>query len=214
MKTDDLIAQLAAETPPVAPSAAERRIAVSAVLGVIAAFIVLLPLLGLRPDMAAAAATAPFWMKFGFTAALGVIGLAVAARLARPGVKVGGALWTALALPVIVIALLGGGELMAAAPSERLAMWLGSSWRTCPMWIMALSAPVLAAGLIGLRKLAPTNLPLTGFALGIASGGLGATVYGLYCQESTAAFVSTWYVLGMALVGLAGATVGSRLLRW
>ena len=65
-----------------------------------------------------------------------------------------------------------------------------------------------------MRRFAPTRPTAAGLAVGLAGGGLGATVYGLHCQESTAAFLATWYVLGMAAVGAIGALLGRRLLRW
>jgi hypothetical protein len=46
------------------------------------------------------------------------------------------------------------------------------------------------------------------------AGGVGATVYGLYCQETAAAFVATWYTLGVAACAAVGALLGPRILRW
>jgi len=46
------------------------------------------------------------------------------------------------------------------------------------------------------------------------AGGVGASVYGLHCPEMTAAFVVTWYSLGVAACAAVGALLGPRLLRW
>jgi hypothetical protein len=47
------------------------------------------------------------------------------------------------------------------------------------------------------------------------NGGIAATAYGLlHCGEATAAFVATWYTLGVAAAGLIGAAVGRFALRW
>jgi hypothetical protein len=62
--------------------------------------------------------------------------------------------------------------------------------------------------------MAPTRLGLAGAAAGLFAGGVGATVYGLYCEETAAAFVVVWYSLGMLACAALGAVVGRRLLRW
>jgi hypothetical protein len=65
-----------------------------------------------------------------------------------------------------------------------------------------------------LRQLAPTRLRLAGAGAGLLAGALGATVYGLHCPETGAAFVATWYSLGVATWAAIGAALGPRLLRW
>jgi hypothetical protein len=214
MRTDDLIARLAAETGVVRPHAVERRVALHLMLGGAAAVVLLVVLLGLRPDMVEAAGTVTFWMKFGFTALVGALGVAAACRLARPGATLKPAFWIAAATPFLVIGGMAVVELLAVAPADRRAVWLGSSWQTCPAWILVVSAPVLLAVTLSMRRFAPTRPALTGLVLGMAAGGVGATVYGLHCQENAAAFLATWYVLGMAIVGALGAAIGPRALRW
>jgi hypothetical protein len=80
--------------------------------------------------------------------------------------------------------------------------------------IFALAAPVYLALVWSLRRLAPTRLARTGAAAGLLAGGLAAAVYGLYCQESTAPFVATWYTLGVGACAAVGAGLGRWLLRW
>jgi hypothetical protein len=65
-----------------------------------------------------------------------------------------------------------------------------------------------------LRDLAPTRLTATGAALGAVSGGIGAMAYAMYCPTDSAAFVVTWYAVGIALSAAIGAVLGTRLLRW
>ncbi|MFA7261721.1 MAG: DUF1109 domain-containing protein [Caulobacter sp.] len=214
MRTDDLIARLAAETGVVRPHAVERRVALHLMLGGAAAVVLLITLLGLRPDMGVAVGTASFWMKFGFTAVVGALGVAATCRLARPGATLRLGFWVAAATPFAVIAAMAIFEVLAAAPADRVAVWLGSSWKSCPVWILVISAPVLLTITLSMRRFAPTRPVLTGMVLGMAAGGVGATVYGLHCQENAAAFLATWYVLGMAIVGAIGAAIGPRVLRW
>jgi hypothetical protein len=214
MRTDDLIAQLAAETSVVPPHAVERKVAVNLAIGGVAAFALLVAFLGLRPDMGAAVMTVPFWMKFGFTGIIGALGVAAACQLARPGVSLRPGLWITAAAAFAAITGMAIFEILAAAPADRMALWVGSSWKSCPVWILVISAPVLLAVTLSMRKFAPTRPILTGAVLGMAAGGVGATIYGLYCQETSAAFLATWYVLGMAIVGAIGAAIGPRVLRW
>lgn len=214
MRTDDLIARLAAETAAVRPYAVERRVAVHLMLGGAVAVVLLVVLLGLRPDMGAAVGTASFWMKFGFTAAVAALGVAATCRLARPGATLQPAFWIAAAMPFAAVAAIATVEILAVGPGDRIAVWLGRSWETCPVWILVISAPVLLAVTLSMRRFAPTRPVLTGMVLGMAAGGVGATIYGLHCQENAAAFLATWYVLGMAIVGAIGAAIGPRVLRW
>ncbi|MFZ5669528.1 MAG: NrsF family protein [Pseudomonadota bacterium] len=214
MRTDDLIARLAADTGVVRSHAVERRFAVTLLTGAVVALGALMAFLGPRPDLGSAAATLPFWLKFGFTALVGALGLAASCRLARPGARLRTGFWLLAAAPFAVLALLAAAELLGTPPPDRVAVWLGDSWKTCAAWIAALSAPLLLAVTLAMRRFAPTRPALAGMMLGMTAGGVGATIYGLHCQENAAAFLATWYVLGMALVGAAGAAVGRWALRW
>ncbi len=51
-------------------------------------------------------------------------------------------------------------------------------------------------------------------AAGLLAGGVGASVYALWCRESTAAFVAVWYTLGIVACGGIGALLGPLVLRW
>jgi hypothetical protein len=213
MRTDDLIAELAGQVSPVHRHAAARRLALGTVGGGLVAFALLLLWLGLRPDLAEAAGSAMFWMKLAFTVSLGLAAFAVVDRLGRPGAQVSAA-WWALAAPVAVVAMMGAAQIIMAPEAERLRMWLGHSAADCPLRIVALAVPVYAGLLWSFRRLAPTRLALAGFGAGVMAGCVGATVYALYCTESAAAFLATWYTLGILGSGALGALLGPRLLRW
>lgn len=213
MKTEDLIATLAADTtaPPKTPLAARLGLAALVAAGVSLA--ILLAWLGLRHDLSTAVATPAFWMKAGYTSWLALAGFLAVMRLARPGGRLGAAAWI-LGLGLIGMLSMGGLRLMQAPPSQRMADWLGHSWDLCPARIVMFAAPVFCGLMLVLRRLAPTRLALAGAGAGVLSGALGATVYGLACTESTAAFVATWYTLGVAACAGIGAVLGPRLLRW
>lgn len=213
MSTDELIDRLSQGLRPVSAGAAMRRLALAFGVGAVLASIGLLVLIGTRPDLAEAVRSGPFWMKAAYTAGLAAAGFFVVERVARPG-GAGGKAWLLVAAVASLALLMGGIELLSAEPAERGPIWLGHSWRLCLPRIVGLSAPVFLAVVWAMRGLAPTHLRLAGFAAGIAAGAVGATVYGVSCVESTAAFMATWYTLGVLAVGVIGALAGPRLLRW
>jgi hypothetical protein len=104
---------------------------------------------------------------------------------------------------------------MAQAPAEaHRAMLMGHSAMFCPWRIAAIGLPVLAGAVWAVRGLAPTRLGLAGLVAGAAAGGMGAAIYAIACNETSAPFLAVWYTLGMAAVAALGGLAGSRLLRW
>ena len=214
MKTDDLIDLLAKDAGPPPGGGVPRRLAVASGLAAVGALILLLAWLGLRPDLHLAMRTGPFWMKAGYTLWVAAAGFAMTAAAARPGGAPGGPARMALMAAVAVIVGLAVIDVILTPAADRHAAWMGHSALVCPWRILAISAPAFAAIVWGLRSLAPTRLALAGAAAGVLAGGIGATIYGLYCQETTAMFVATWYTLGLAGCAGIGALLGPRLLRW
>jgi|SRR6185295_4516872 len=213
MKTDDLVSLLAKDVRPVPKHAVSLRLVLFAIIGPAAAFAILIPWLGIRPDLSEAVFGTTFWMKAGYTAALAIAGFALAERLARPGVRSRTGL-ILLGLAVLVIAGFAVAQLASTPAEDMDAALLGSTWNKCPWRIVVLAVPGLFALLFALKRFAPSSPWRAGAAAGLLAGGLAATVYGFHCQESAAPFVAIWYSLGIALSGLLGAILGSRLLRW
>jgi len=213
MKTEELIAALAADAKPVQRGALRGRLALASLLAAAAAVAIVLVWLGMRPDIHIAMRKAAFWIKAGYTLALAACGFSLTLRMGRPGAKPGLALALAPAL-FAALAVLAAAELLAAPAGLRMDQLMGDSWRVCPFLIVAISAPVFAAAIWVLRGMAPTRLRAAGAAAGLLAGGVGATVYGLHCQEMSAAFVVTWYSLGVAACVGIGALLGPKLLRW
>ncbi|MBG7615904.1 DUF1109 domain-containing protein [Brevundimonas sp. BAL450] len=210
MKTDDLIDALGAGLEPVGPA---RLSPAALTLAAAAAVVAVLFLLGLRPDLGAAVQGPAFWAKAAYTGALAVVGGWLVLRLGCPGAS---ARPPGLAFAAVVGAALavGAGEILLSAPDARMDVWLGDTWRYCSANILKVS--VFAAPFIWLsaRGLAPTRPVRAGAAMGVLTGAVGATAYGLHCPEATAAFVATWYALGVLLCGAVGALTGRYALRW
>jgi len=214
MNTEDLIESLASDTRPVPRGLARARVAFAVLAGGLAALVLLSLLWGIRPDLDIAMAGMMFWMKTGYTASIALIGLAGAVVLTRPEARAPRWLWLAL-VPVALFAIKAAHEMMNAPSSDvRMDMWLGNSWLVCPAIVLSLSLPIMATLMYAARTLAPTRLRLTGAVIGLASGGVAATIYCLHCPETTATFVLSWYTLGILLAAGVGAILGPKLLRW
>lgn len=213
MKTEDLIATLSADTVPPPRLALGARLGLACGVSAIIALVATALWLGLRPDMMGAMHTRAFWMKACYTGALSIAGFMAVSRLARPGGRAGAAAWI-LALVVTVMFSMSGMRMIMMPADHRMAAWLGASWTVCTRNIVMLSIPVFVGVILVLRQLAPTRLRLAGAGAGLLAGALGATVYGLHCPETGAAFVATWYSLGVATWAAIGALLGPRLLRW
>jgi hypothetical protein len=107
------------------------------------------------------------------------------------------------------------GVRMAQAPPEaHHALLMGHSAMFCPWRILVIGLPVLAGAVWAVRGLAPTRLGLAGLFAGAAAGGIGAAIYAIACNETSAPFLAIWYTLGIVILTALGALTGSRLLRW
>lgn len=214
MKTDELIAVLADDTRPVAPGLVQRRLLSFGATGLFGTLALMLVWMPPRPDLVQAMGGLFYWEKSLYTLSFAVAGLFAVERLARPGGRTPALSRRLMIVAVALMAAAAVVGLALAAPAVWMHMWMGDSARVCSLRIVALSVPLLATTLMATRSLAPTRLPAAGFAAGLLSGGLSATVYALHCPESTALFVLSWYSLGMLASGAVGALLGPVVLRW
>jgi len=209
--TDDLITRLSADLKPVRPMAMQRLLIGALLLSAILAVIAMLMLLGMRADMATATGTMAYWTKFAYTLALALLGLAATMVLARPD---GRTRWPWLGAIVLLGTLLILAVVQLARADDMMPLIMGASIRRALIYIPILSLPVLLGTILALRRLAPRNVTLAGFAAGIMSGGTGAWIYTFACDEAGMMFLALWYTLAVAIVGGIGAVLGRFLLRW
>jgi len=213
MKTKTLIDALAnSETDAQRGASGLQRTWTFALLaGLAGALAILAVFIGPRLDLGASAGVT--FAKAAFSALFAAAGLSLTARLARPGRPAAQRGWMLAAL-VGLSFLAAGIALLGADPEARMHALTGGAFPWCLVLIPLLALPAALALGWAVRTLAPTQLTLTGAAIGAASGGLGAMAYALHCPVDSIAFVATWYALAIALCAAAGAVLGARLLRW
>jgi hypothetical protein len=213
MKTDDLVAMLAAGAEVADPRYVEKRFAVALAAGLAGASLLMVLLLGVRHDLMQVMATGMFWLKVSFPVAVIFATLSMTTRLARPGRSAGPG-WLVFAM-VLGGFWLGGLVTLAAAPSElRLGLMLGATWKVCTTCVALLSIPAFGALFWALRGMAPTRPRHTGASAGLLAGAQGLLVYCFHCPETALPFWAIWYSLGMLMPAVLGAALGKVLLRW
>jgi hypothetical protein len=124
VKTDHLIDMLAQGVEPAERPRWMRRFALTIVVGLAAAVLIVALWIGVRPDLGAA--RMPVMMKAMFSAAAAAMMLPMAVRLMKPGRPLGwriGAvlLFVGLCAVATIVALMG------EAPEERMQAWMGGA---------------------------------------------------------------------------------------
>lgn len=213
MKTDDLVALLAADATPVAHPGGTWRFIVPLALGAFAALLLMLSFLAPQPDLGHIVTRPMFWFKLAFSGSLLLAAALALVRLGHPGMRLG-RVGLGIATPLVAIWLMAVLALVNANPDGRSALIFGVTWVECSFNIAALSVPALLAAFWAIRQLAPTRARMAGAAAGLFAGAVGAFVYAFHCPEMQAPFIGVWYVAGMLVPTVAGGLLGPRLLRW
>ena len=212
METDQLIRTLAADN-----THRERPVGFVLALALLAAAPVSMAMffaeLGVRPDVMTAMRNPFFDLKFAVTLALAISAIAVSLHLSRPEASLRGWAWLLL-IPAGLLAIGISGEMMMPQRLPMMTRLIGSNSKVCLAAIPAMSLPLLAAALVGLRHGAPARPAVAGAIAGLLSAGLAATLYAAHCTDDSPLFVATWYTIATALVAAIGALAGSRVLRF
>ena len=211
MKTADLIATLAADSP---PRLTLRRTIVLALLGgAVAAGLVWWMMLGPRHDIMAAIHTPRFVFKFIVSFLLALTAAIVAFPMARPFDRPSHLRPVLLVAPLL-LAVAVVAELALIPSSEWLRLWIGHNARVCMLSIPAIAALPLALMLLAMREAAPARAARAGAIAGLIAGSMGAFFYAAHCPDDSPLFVASWYTLGIGFVTALGAFVGAKVLRW
>jgi hypothetical protein len=212
INTDQLVKTLAADN-----AHRPRPVGVVVALALLAAapvsILMFVAELGVRPDVMTAMHNPFFDLKFAVTLALAAAAIAISLHLARPEASLRGFVWL-LAIPAGLLVAGISGEMMMPQRLPMMTRLVGKNSSVCLMAIPALSLPILAGALIGLRHGAPSRPAVAGAVAGLLSAGLAATLYASHCTDDSPLFVATWYTIATALVAAIGALAGAKLLRY
>jgi len=215
MNTDRLIDILSTNLEPVKGGKVWKTLAWALVIGLAAAFVVMLATVGVRFDFDSETHRIFIALKLLFTLSLIGTGAVFLIRSMRPGRGLRKLLPLVL-VPFLVTGLAGiAALLLAAARSESCTkMMMGMRWQTCLLCIPLFAIIPFAALIWALRHGAPTNLTRTGAIAGLVAGALGATAYAFHCGDDSLPFIAIWYGGSIALCTFIGAMLGPKLLRW
>jgi hypothetical protein len=213
MKTDDLVALLSRNLEPVDSNAVVRTLYIAIGGGTVAALGIVVAGLGFRPDLATTRALIYLAIKLAF--AIGVVAAAMIylTRLARPGGERRMSPFL-IAVPFLLVVILAAISLGSAPRAHWDRMIVGDEWLECLLSIPVIAIVPFAVSIWAVRKAAPTNLVRAGAFAGLVAGGVSAMAYALHCSDDSLPFVALWYGGTIVLCTLAGAALGSRLLRW
>ena len=210
MKTDDLIATLAADQTRETP--VDQRLLLGMGGAMILSLAALVTVWGLRDGIGGLLMTS-VGLKTWTPVALGLAALALARDISRPESRATGTWALVLAFGGAMAAwfayalwLQGVDGLMAALASPNLV--------PCIVSISLLSIPGTIAALWALRTGAASNRTRAGVAAGLLGATTGAAAYSLHCPEDVLLFCLPAYGATMGGIGLIGWALGRRFLRW
>jgi hypothetical protein len=208
--TDDLIASLAADVPPVSPV---RPMRVLGLLLLAAAALFALSIMAgdARSDMASAMARPIFWWKMG-AFALPAFAASVGVALAlRPEAELG-PVWRVIGglAALGLVAGIGLSPGVAASLAERV--WRVEAWN-CLRSVLGMGLPMAGLCALLLARGAPTRPVEAARMAGIAAGGWAAAVFALACPVDDPLYTLTWFTLSAGLVALAATLAVPPLFR-
>lgn len=213
MSLKDLIERLASDSRPVPPrSLFGTIIGPSLAIGSLCGLAVMMATIGLNPSFRDPGSLAQIRVRGGLGLAATFAGLATLAPSLRPDVSSvlpKRILATAMTLLVAIAA----SPISSDGPSWSV-FYLGTSIGCSPLMIILLASPAFASLVFGLRLEAPTHLNVTGAALGLTAGGVGAAIYAFGCREASTPLGLASFSVGIVLTTLLGTVIASRLLRW
>lgn len=214
MNPDDLLDRLSADMSHRRRWTPQRLLLAGVGIALLIATILSYLLLAQEPDASVIRIAEPlFLLKMAFVLSIVFSALSIVRDLSSPGRKVG---WQALVMvaPFLIIAVVSAEEMLGTHSTGWEHELAHASIATCLWQIGLLALPAFAVLTAIVRSLAPVNLARTGLYLGLLSGAIGAFGYAFHCHENFVTLVAVSYSLAIVQMGLLGACLGPRLLRW
>jgi hypothetical protein len=171
---------------------------------------------GLRDDVIALAPDPVVVLRAGALLSLGIATLAALAVSARPGTGghkgwTSGWGWAVAAaglFPLASVLTLARGDDLPAYTFDTALV------RSCLTISLTSALAVFGTIVTWLRRGAATNLPRTGWLVGLASGGLGTFAYSLHCPSTSLHYIAIWYGFAVIAAALFGRLTVPMLIRW
>ncbi|MGI2032871.1 NrsF family protein [Rhizobium panacihumi] len=198
----------AAEGRPIGGFRFSLAMPVAVVLAIMAALVVVITVIGPRPDLDSNFFTWMFQFKLALTL-LAAFGTGLLARNAA----IAGARITIIPMLLPAAALMLAGILFDSSGFPLLGIHTLSAPR-CLVSIVIASLPALGLILAAMRRGIPTRPAFAGGLAGALAGSLGAMAYAIACVNDGTSFVAVWYTSAIAIVALIGAAIGARALAW
>lgn len=207
-----LLDRLAADVAPVQPLEDRPTMLVLAAL-LLAAALLMLAWLGLRPDLLVGQLHPMFLLRFGTLAVLGLVSVAAVLDHARPSVGRSPQGWK-VATAMALLFPMSGAIMALDQPDHALAMVSAASGWECLR--MSLLTAILCAVpmVLHLRRGAPVAPQRAGLLVGLAGGSLGALAYNLHCPYDSMVYTGLWYGTAVGLAAVVGRLVVPRLIHW
>ncbi|PVH28969.1 NrsF family protein [Pararhodobacter oceanensis] len=210
MRTEDLIAVLAADTAPQTTPGQRmlRALPPAAVLTLLA----LVMVWQVRPDLAQIMAS-PAALKTIVPSLFGLVTLWLGLGVMRPESRAR-VQWLVLGAMLAISAAVLGAVLATVGLSGLIAALDTPSLLICFLSIPLLSALPLAAIFWAMASGAPAHPRHAGIAAGALAGAIGSAAYSLHCPEDSLLFCLPAYGANMVIVAVIGGLLAPRILRW
>ncbi len=213
MSLKHLIERLASDTKPVPRRSLFRKIIwPSLAIGALCGLVIMMVTIGLSPSLRDFGTLAQIKVRGALGMASAFAGLAALAPSLRPDLS-SVLPKRILATAITLLFAVAAAQLSSNGPSWSV-LYLGTSIGHSPWMIIVLALPSFVSLVYGIRFEAPTHLNVTGAALGLTSGGVGASIYAFGCSETSRSLGLAWFSVGILVATLLGMLIASRLLRW
>ena len=213
MNTDRLIDMLSTNLEPVKGGQLWKALSGSVVIGLAAAFLVMLACFGIRSDLVAGNHSGALALKIIFALSLVGTGSAFLFKSMVPGQRHGRRL-ALIFLPFFAASAAAIAIVVRQPALASVGMIEGAAMVLCLFCIPFLAIIPFALLIWALRRGAPTDLRRSGAVAGLVAGAIGATVYSFSCPSDSWLFVFLGYAAAVGLCSILGAQLGPRLLRW
>ena len=148
-----------------------------------------------------------------FLVSLLLASLSIVRDLSSPGRKVSLQLTFTL-VPFLILALLSYDGVTSRHLGGLQYELVHQSVVACLVHVGLLAVPAFVILVFTVKAFAPVDLSRAGLYIGVLSGCIGALGYAFHCHDEFITLVAVSYNLAIVQMGLIGALLGPRLLRW